>query len=97
MATLDQQRMQKYIAARQQHPAWLLLASRRAPLMLRGLDALFEHQRDGVPFEVAAQAQHELRDWIRRGLVTEREVRLHPTECARVPPNPSSRRSPPTP
>lgn len=52
MATLDQQRTQKYVAARQQHPAWLLLASRRAPLILSGLDALFEHQRDGVFFEL---------------------------------------------
>ncbi|MET0541868.1 MAG: DUF3375 family protein, partial [Variovorax sp.] len=102
MTTLDQQRTRKYIAARQQHPAWLLLASRRGPLMLSCLDALFEHQREGVPFDTAvqaladtlaahanqpdyeidaadmpAQARRELRDWIRRGLVTEREGRVH--------------------
>ena len=56
MATLNQQRTHKYIAARQQHPAWVLLASRRAPLALSCLDALFEHQRDGVPFDAAVQA-----------------------------------------
>ena len=56
MATLNQQRTLKYLHARQQHPAWLLLASRRAPLMLSCLEALFEHQRDGVPFDTAVQA-----------------------------------------
>ncbi len=109
MPTLDQQRTHKYIAARQQHPAWLLLASRRAPLMLSCLDALFEHQRDGVGFDAAvqaladllaahanqpeyeidpadlpAQARRELRDWIRRGLVTEREGRVHETDALKT-------------
>lgn len=56
MSSLNQQRTQKYILARQQHPAWVLLALRRAPLMLSCLDALFEHQRDGVPFDTAVQA-----------------------------------------
>ncbi len=106
MSSLNQQRTHKYILARQQHPAWLLLASRRAPLMLSCLDALFEHQRDGVPFDtavqaladllaahanqpdfeidltdVAAQARKELREWIRRSLVTEREGRVHETDA----------------
>ena len=56
MHSLGQQRTDKYLHARQQHPAWLLLASRRAPLVLSCLDALFEHQRDGVPFDAAVQA-----------------------------------------
>ena len=56
MPSLNQQRTHKFLHARQQHPAWLLLASRRAPLMLSCLDALFEHQRDGVPFDDAVQA-----------------------------------------
>jgi hypothetical protein len=43
MATLNQWRTQKYLHARQQHSAWLLLAFRRAPLMLSCLEALFEH------------------------------------------------------
>jgi hypothetical protein len=109
MATLNQQRTQKYLHARQQHPAWLLLASRRAPLMLSCLEALFEHQRDGVPFDsavqsladmlaahandpdfeintddVATQARHELREWIRRLLVTEREGRVFETDALKT-------------
>lgn len=106
MPRLDQQRTLKYISARQQHPAWLLLASRRAPLTLSCLEALFEHRRDGVPFDEAvqaladvlaahanqpefeieaqdtpAQARRELRDWIRRALVVEREGRVHETDA----------------
>ncbi len=109
MPTLNQQRTQKYLHARYQHPAWLLLASRRAPLMLSGLEALFEHQRDGVPFDaavqaladmlaahandpefdintddVAAQARHELRDWIKRALITEREGRIFETDALKT-------------
>lgn len=37
MPSLSQQRTHKYLHARQQHPAWLLLASRRAPLMLTSM------------------------------------------------------------
>ena len=109
MSSLSQQRTQKYITARQQHPAWLLLASRRAPLMLSCLEALFEHQRDGVPFDAAAQAlaemlaahandsdfeidpadlpaqaRRELREWIRRALITEREGRIHETDALKT-------------
>lgn len=47
MSSLNQQRTQKYIAARQQNAAWLLLSSRRAPLMLSCLEALFELHRVG--------------------------------------------------
>ena len=106
MPSLNQQRTQKYIAARQQNAAWLLLSSRRAPLMLSCLEALFEHQRDGVPLDdavqaladmlaahanlpefdidtadITAQARRELRDWIRRSVITEREGRLHETDA----------------
>lgn len=109
MPSLSQQRTHKYIAARQQHPAWLLLASRKAPLMLSCLDALFEHQRDGVPFDhavqaladmlaahanqpdfdidtadIPAQARRELREWIRRALVTEREGRVFETDALKT-------------
>ena len=109
MSSLNQQRTQKYIVARQQHPAWLLLASRRAPLMLSCLDAMFEHQRDGVPFDhavqaladmlaahanqtdfdidttdIPAQARRELREWIRRALVTEREGRVFETDALKT-------------
>jgi len=109
MLTLSQQRTQKYIAARQQHPAWLLLASRRAPLALSCLDALFEHQRDGVAFDAAVQAladmlaahandtdyeidaadtlnqaRRDVREWIRRGLVVEREGRVFETDALKT-------------
>lgn len=109
MLSLSQQRTQKYISARQQHPAWVLLASRRAPLVLSCLDALFEHQRDGVPFDAATQAladmlashandtdfeidsadtlgdaRREIREWIRRGLVVEREGRIFETDALKT-------------
>ena len=104
--SLPQQRTQQYILARQQHPAWLLLASRRAPLMLSCLESLLEHQPGGVPFDSAvqaiadllvqhanqpdyeidaadplAQARRELREWIRRALVTERDGLIHETDA----------------
>lgn len=109
MLSLSQQRTQKYISARQQHPAWVLLASRRAPLVLSCLDALFEHQRDGVPFDAATQAladmlashandtdfeidsadtlgdaRREIREWIRRGLVVERDGRVFETDALKT-------------
>lgn len=109
LPSLGQQRTHKYLHARQQNPAWLLLASRRAPLMLSCLEALFEHQRDGVPFDhavqalaemlaahanqpdfeidaadITTQARRELRDWIRRALVTEREGRIHETDALKT-------------
>lgn len=104
--SLPQQRTQQYILARQQHPAWLLLASRRGPLMLSCLESLLEHQPGGVPFDSAvqaiadllvqhanqpdyeidaadplAQARRELREWIRRTLVTERDGLIHETDA----------------
>lgn len=109
MSSLSQQRTQKYQSARQQHPAWLLLASRRAPLLLSCLESLFEHQPGGVPFDTAAQAvaevlaahanqpeyeldsadipaqaRRELRDWIRRALITEREGHIHETDALKT-------------
>jgi len=99
------ERTQAYITARYQHPAWLLLASRRAPLVLSCLQSLFETSQNGIGFEEALQsladlltqhanqadfeigsedplslARRELRDWIRRGLVVERDGRLHATD-----------------
>lgn len=109
MTSLNQQRTQKYLLARRQHPAWLLLASRRAPLMLSCLEALLEHQPGGVPFDAAvqaladmlaahandsdfeidptdtaAQARRELREWIRRALITEREGRIFETDALKT-------------
>ncbi|ODS91411.1 MAG: hypothetical protein ABS45_11470 [Comamonas sp. SCN 65-56] len=109
MPTLPQQRTQQYLLARQQHPAWLLLASRRGPLMLSALESLLEHQPGGVPLEQAVQAlaellgahandssfeidaadlpvqaRRELREWTRRGLITEREGLIHETDALKT-------------
>ena len=56
MPTLNQQRTHKYIAARQQHPAWLLLASRRAPLVLANTTQI--HQ---VIMNLGINAAHAMR------------------------------------
>src|SRR5690554_7467458 len=42
------QRAQRYLTARQNHSAWRLLASPRAPLVLACLARLFEQAQDGV-------------------------------------------------
>ena len=77
--------------------------------MLSCLDAMFEHHRDGVPFDhavqaladmlaahanqtdfdidttdIPAQARRELREWIRRALVTEREGRVFETDALKT-------------
>lgn len=98
-------RTQSYILARQQNPAWQLLAGRRAPLLLSCLQSLFEESQDGVDSDSAEQAlaellaehaglgefeisgdtsvlaRRELRTWVRRGLVAEREGRLYATDA----------------
>jgi hypothetical protein len=55
-----QQRSERYVSTRSQHPAWLLLASRRAPLVLGCLRTLFERAHDGIPMEDALQALSEM-------------------------------------
>ncbi|STU26665.1 Protein of uncharacterised function (DUF3375) [Klebsiella pneumoniae] len=50
------QRTENYISAKNQHPAWILLASRRAPLVLSCLKTLFEKAHDGIPLEDAIQS-----------------------------------------
>lgn len=98
-------RTQSYVLARQQNPAWLLLASHRAPLILACLQQLFEDSHDGVDYDDAQQAladllsehtglsdfeisgdtgvlaRKELRSWIRRSLIVEREGRLYATDA----------------
>jgi hypothetical protein len=103
-----QLRLQGFLQARRQHPAWQLLASRRAPVMLSCLRDLFDsgQRHEGVPYETAIQsladmlttlamdaevgtegedpaaaARRELREWIRRLLVVEREGRLYATDA----------------
>lgn len=55
-----QQRTQSYISARKQHPAWVLLASPRAPLVLGCLTSLFENAEDGIAEEDALQSLSEM-------------------------------------
>lgn len=59
MEATAQQLAQKYLVARHQHPAWLLLAAHRAPLVLSCLQTLFEESRDGVDFDDAQQSLSE--------------------------------------
>ena len=100
--------MRAFLQARRQHPAWVLLAARRGPLVLACLTTLFEQaeSREGVLWEDAleslaralteqgndaelaaedsdpqATARRELRDWIKRALIIEREGRIHATDA----------------
>jgi hypothetical protein len=99
------ERTQTYILARHRHPAWQLLAARRAPLVLSCLKGLFESSHDGIDADQARQdladllaehagqgefevegdpvalARRELREWIRRALIVEREGRLYATDA----------------
>lgn len=106
MDTTAYRRAQQYIKNRKQHPAWLLLASPRAPLILGCLSSLFDYAEDGVAEEHALQALSEmlsefsdqadygispdntaqlagkeLREWLKRGLVTERGQRVYATDA----------------
>lgn len=54
------ERTDAYIHARHHHPAWQLLAARRAPLILSCLQTLFEHSQNGVGFDDALRALAEM-------------------------------------
>jgi len=47
------QHTENYISLRIQHPASILLATRRSPLVLSCLKTLFEKSHDGIPIEEA--------------------------------------------
>ncbi len=105
MESSRHERTKSYVLARQQHPAWQLLAARRGPLVLSCLQSLFEQSQDGINFDEAQQglaelltehaglsdfdisgdtvvlARRDLRNWIRRSLVVEREGRLYATDA----------------
>ncbi|MGI9282905.1 MAG: DUF3375 domain-containing protein [Endozoicomonas sp.] len=97
------------IIARHQSPAWLLLASRRAPLILSCLKPLFDGRAEDLSFEEAqhhlaeafslfanndefdlgknleshefqALARRELREWINKKLIVERDAKLLATD-----------------
>ena len=108
MASSPQDQAQQLLTWRREHPAWLVLAARRAPLVLSCLGPLLEQQQDSILLEDAqqqlaqmlrgfandsefdvgsdpsAQALRELRDWIRRGLIVEREGRLFATDALQM-------------
>lgn len=96
----------RYVRMRRGDVSWLLLASRRAPLVLGCLKPLFEESQDDLrwedaveklaemfaehanheefgiaPGEQLAMARAELRDWLKRGLIVEREGRMIATDA----------------
>jgi len=101
---MSRELVNKYIALRRNHPAWLLLASPKGPLMLACLAALLDSHPGGVDVEEAVErlagvfadhandsefdldddyplaARRELRQWIKRGLVVERNGLLLATD-----------------
>jgi len=99
-------RTRAYTIARQQHPAWLLLASNTGPAVLSCLQALFTEYREGIDFEIAlleladvlraqcevgefecknsdcaVEAKKELRGWIKRKLIIERDGKILATDA----------------
>jgi len=95
----------KYIHSRRSHPAWLLLAAQRAPLVIGCLKQMLEENQDEIEWDDALQkltgmfaehanaaefelpdgdfaqaARKELRTWLKRGLVVEREGKLLATD-----------------
>jgi hypothetical protein len=45
----------KHVSLRRNHPAWLLLASPKGPLILAGLKSLIESNPNGVEFDQAVE------------------------------------------
>ncbi|MCA9189343.1 MAG: DUF3375 family protein [Pirellulaceae bacterium] len=102
---MARERTQRYISMRRTHPAWLLLASPKGPLMLACLKTLTEAHPSGVDFEEAVErlaaafadhandsefelgddhaltARRELRQWLKRGLIVERNGQLLATDA----------------
>jgi hypothetical protein len=56
MDTNIRERTDAFVQARHQHPAWQLLAARRAPLVLSCLQSLFELSQDDIDFEDALRS-----------------------------------------
>jgi hypothetical protein len=97
--------IRQYLALRRNHPAWLLLASPRGPLMLASLKVLVEAHPNGIDFEDAVEqlaavfadnandsefeldddhplaARRELRLWLKRGLIVERNGQVLATDA----------------
>jgi len=95
---MDDDLPRRLVAQRRNHPAWLLLASRNAPLTLACLQSLVDGHPGGLAWDDAVEqlaalfavyandpdfdlggdenhstaARRELRQWLRRGLIVER-------------------------
>lgn len=104
---MNRELCQQLIFARRNNTAWLLLASRNAPLTLACLHSLFQQDEPVVTLEDATErlaetysyytndvefetgdvadqlgsARKELRQWIRRGLIVERDGQLLATDA----------------
>jgi hypothetical protein len=104
---MDRELPQQLVSLRRNHPAWLLLASRNAPLTLACLHVLVEEHPAGVPLEDAVEqlasifavysndsgfdtgsddnhlgaARREIRQWIRTGLIVERDGQVMATDA----------------
>lgn len=106
MSVQANERTDALIQTRRRHPAWQLLASHRAPLVLSCFAQLFAATAQGVRFEDAlhalstllhqhtrnrefaiadvdhlAQARRELRTWIKRALIVERDGDLYAADA----------------
>lgn len=106
MSISIKQKAQVYLSARHSHPAWQILAARKAPLVLSCLQNLFKEATDGIEFDTAlqalsdlladyandgelginnddyaSQARKELREWISRRLIIERNNRIYATDA----------------
>lgn len=104
---MNRELCQQLVSLRRNHSAWLLLASRNAPLMLACLQTLFDNSQTAVTLEdaveklseaftlysndpmfdtdaqedQAAAARKELRSWLKRGLIVERDGELMATDA----------------
>lgn len=79
MPSLAHQRIEHYVYASKYHPAWRLLASAKAPLLLAWMEDVLRHQPQGVTQQEAARALGSLslvQESLRRGLVQKSESGL---------------------
>lgn len=105
MLGMSRELTQRFISLRRAHPAWLLLASPKGPLILVCLKTLLDAHSGGISFDEAVEhlaavfadnandsqfevgddptltARRELREWIRRGLIVERNGQLMATDA----------------
>jgi hypothetical protein len=104
---MDDELPRRLVAQRRNHPAWLLLASRNAPLTLACLQSLVDSHPGGLAWDDAVEqlaglfaayvndpdfdlagdeshgtaARRELRQWLKRGLIVERDGQAIATDA----------------